>query len=124
MKLPLQNRYTNGNSKYNAKLNLRAGAPGDKSMERRKLSEDEVKTGLSGLSGWQSADNKLHKRFEFNNFAKALAFVNKVGEIAERHDHHPDITFGWGYAEVYTTTHDRGGITDFDFALAKEIDAI
>jgi len=41
-----------------------------------------------------------------------LAFVNRVGEIAEATDHHPDITFGWGYAEISTTTHDRDGITD------------
>jgi 4a-hydroxytetrahydrobiopterin dehydratase len=64
----------------------------------------------------------LTKRYEFANFAAALEFVNRVGEIAERHDHHPDITFGWGYVEIALTTHDRGGLTAFDFAVAKEID--
>ena len=45
-------------------------------------------------------------------------------EIAEKLDHHPDITFGWGYAEINLTTHDRGGLTDFDFAVAREINVI
>ena len=58
----------------------------------------------------------------FGNFAEALAFVNKVGEIAEAADHHPDIKFGWGYAKIETTTHDRDGVTDHDLALAKQID--
>jgi 4a-hydroxytetrahydrobiopterin dehydratase len=93
-------------------------------MERKKLSPDEVKERISGLNGWRAENDKLVKRFEFPNFAESLAFVNKVGERAEAADHHPDITFGWGYAEFAITTHDRGGITDFDFALAREIEAI
>lgn len=93
-------------------------------MERRKLSEDEIQQAINGLNGWRAEDNKLVKRFEFSDFAESLAFVNKVGERAEAADHHPDITFGWGYAEFEITTHDRGGITDFDFALAREIESI
>ena len=93
-------------------------------MERKKLSAEEIREALEGLNGWQTAGDNLKKRFEFKNFAEALAFINKAGEIAERRDHHPDITFGWGYAEFQITTHDAGGITAFDFALAKEIDEI
>lgn len=93
-------------------------------MERKKLSDDEIKKFLNGLNGWKVENEHLKKRFTFVNFAEALAFVNKVGEIAEKHDHHPDITFGWGYAEISLTTHDRAGITDFDFAVAKETDAL
>ena len=66
----------------------------------------------------------LRRRFEFANFAESLAFVNSVGAIAEALDHHPDITFGWGYADVTTTTHDRGGVTGFDIALAQQVNAI
>ena len=87
-------------------------------MERRKLSGEEIETRLAGLNDWTAASDKLSKRFEFANFAESLDFVNRVGEIAERLDHHPDILFGWGYAEFFITTHDRGGITDFDFAAA------
>ena len=94
-------------------------------MERRKLESDEITAALSGLNGWTvNEKGLLNKKFKFENFAAALRFVNSVGEIAERHDHHPDICFGWGYAEVSLITHDRGGLTDFDFAVAKEIDGI
>lgn len=91
-------------------------------MERRKLSGEEIETRLAQLADWTIAGDKLSKRFEFADFAASLSFVNRVGEIAERHDHHPDVLFGWGYAEFFVTTHDRGGLTDFDFALAREID--
>lgn len=93
-------------------------------MERRKLSAEEIENNLSGLKNWTVTEAKLSKRFEFANFAESLAFVNRVGEIAENLDHHPDVLFGWGYAEFFITTHDRGGLTDFDFALAKEIEAL
>lgn len=93
-------------------------------MERRKLEEDQILERLLGLSGWYSADGSLRKRFEFANFAESLDFVNLVGAVAEAADHHPDIKFGWGFAEFEITTHDRGGITDFDFDLAAKIDAL
>ena len=66
----------------------------------------------------------MKRRWKFDNFAGALAFVNKVGELAETADHHPDITFGWGYAEIELTTHDSGGVTDVDVALAAKIDKL
>ena len=93
-------------------------------MERRKFTEEEARERIAGLDGWRIKEDKIKKSFEFANFAEALAFVNQVGEIAERLDHHPDIKFGWGYAKIKTTTHDREGLTDFDIELAKQIDAI
>ena len=93
-------------------------------MNRKKLSADEISDKLGALAGWTSDNDHLVKKYEFENFVSALDFVNKVGAIAEDHDHHPDITFGWGYAEIKLTTHDTGGITDFDFAVAKETEAI
>ena len=93
-------------------------------MERKKLSAEEIENQLKGLKNWTVEGVNLKKRFEFKKFVEALDFVNRVGEIAERRDHHPDISFGWGYAEFSITTHDRGGLTDFDFALAKEIDKL
>ncbi|NNE66630.1 MAG: 4a-hydroxytetrahydrobiopterin dehydratase [Pyrinomonadaceae bacterium] len=92
-------------------------------MNRRKLSEEEIAEKLKDLDGWTVKGKELTKRYEFENFAGSLEFVNKVGEIAEEHDHHPDITFGWGYAEIALTTHDTGGLTEFDFAVASAIDA-
>lgn len=93
-------------------------------MGRKKLSAEEIGEALKDLNGWQVENDNLIKRFSFPTFAESLAFVNKAGEIAERRDHHPDILFGWGYAEFRITTHDAGGITLFDFALAKEIEGI
>ena len=93
-------------------------------MERKKLSPEEILYNLAEMEDWHAESDILKKRFKFENFSTALDFVNKVGAIAERHDHHPDIYFGWGYAEINLTTHDRGGITDFDFAVAREINAI
>jgi 4a-hydroxytetrahydrobiopterin dehydratase len=93
-------------------------------VKREKLTREEVDEGLKDVVGWAIEDGKLTRRFEFKNFAESLGFVNKVGALAEAADHHPDIKFGWGYAEFEITTHDRGGLTDFDFALAREIDRI
>jgi 4a-hydroxytetrahydrobiopterin dehydratase len=91
-------------------------------MARKKLNAEEIEESLKDLTGWEVSGEKLEKRFEFENFAKALEFVNKVGAIAESKDHHPDINFGWGYAECSITTHDVGGLTHNDFDLAKEIE--
>ncbi len=93
-------------------------------MERKKLSPDEILFNLAEMEDWKVENNILSKRFEFNNFAEALEFVNRIGAIAEKHDHHPDIGFGWGFAEINLTTHDRNGITAFDFAVAREINSL
>ncbi|MDQ2747504.1 MAG: 4a-hydroxytetrahydrobiopterin dehydratase [Acidobacteriota bacterium] len=91
-------------------------------MARKKLSAEEIAQRLGELKTWATENENLKKRFAFENFAEALAFVNRVGASAEKLDHHPDITFGWGYAEFAITTHDAGGLTHNDFDLAKEID--
>jgi 4a-hydroxytetrahydrobiopterin dehydratase len=93
-------------------------------MERKKMTPEEIESRIGSTDGWKLDGEALQKRFEFGNFAESLAFVNRVGEIAEAADHHPDITFGWGYAELRTMTHDRGGITDVDFALIEKIDGL
>ncbi len=93
-------------------------------MARKKLSETEIEAALKDLYEWKTEGVNLKKRFEFADFAEALDFVNRVGAIAERRDHHPDISFGWGYAEFAITTHDTGGLTQNDFDLAKEIERV
>ncbi|MEO6587733.1 MAG: 4a-hydroxytetrahydrobiopterin dehydratase [Pyrinomonadaceae bacterium] len=95
-------------------------------MERKKLSPEELVLKLSELNTWLLDDEKkvISKRFTFENFADALVFVNKAGEIADKMDHHPDIKLGWGYTEFEITTHDRDGLTEFDFALAKAIEKL
>ena len=91
-------------------------------MPRKKLSAEEIENALNDLDGWKIENVNLKKRFEFSNFAESLAFVNRVGAIAEAADHHPDIRFGWGYAEFSITTHDTGGLTQNDFELAAAIE--
>lgn len=93
-------------------------------MERRILTAEELTRAIGDLDEWTVDMNKIKKRVEFPDFARALEFVNQVGELAEAADHHPDITFGWGYTEIALTTHDRGGVTDVDLALAAKIDRI
>lgn len=93
-------------------------------MERRNLRADELHETLRTLDGWAVDGKFLKKRYEFVDFAASLDFVNRVGALAEAVDHHPDIAFGWGYAEIALTTHDRGGITDVDVSLARRISEI
>jgi 4a-hydroxytetrahydrobiopterin dehydratase len=93
-------------------------------MERKILAAAELTDELKNLSGWTADGTVLKKRFTFSNFAESLALVNRIGALAEDADHHPDITFGWGYAEIALTTHDRGGITDVDINLARQIDQL
>ena len=93
-------------------------------MKRELLNPDELSTALKTLDGWAAEGTILKKHNKFENFAAALAFVNVVGELAEAADHHPDITFGWGYATIILTTHDRGGITRVDINLATKIDRV
>ena len=66
----------------------------------------------------------LKKNFKFNNFKESQNFVNKVGNIAEDENHHPDIYFGWGYCEVKIFTHAIKGLAESDFILAAKIDKI
>jgi len=74
---------------------------------------------------WQLIeDKKIVRKFDFENFAKALAFVNKVGSIAEEKGHHPDIAFGWGRAKISFMTHKIDGLSRNDFILASLVDEI
>ena len=81
------------------------------------------------IDGWDIVNNKdniffLEKKFIFKNFLESQEFVNNVGKISEQESHHPDITFGWGYAEIKITTHAIKGLSENDFILAAKIDKI
>ena len=74
------------------------------------------------VPGWEVVEeHHLRRRFRFKNFREALDFVDRVGEIAEEQGHHPDVSFGWGYAEVTLFTHKIDGLTESDFILAAKI---
>ena len=89
----------------------------------------EIHKYLKKVDGWkvESDENKsyfLLKDFKFKNFVESQDFVNKVGMLAETENHHPDITFGWGYAKIIISTHAIQGLSENDFILAAKIDEI
>jgi 4a-hydroxytetrahydrobiopterin dehydratase len=89
-----------------------------------KLAEAEIASGLQTLSGWKREGETIVKTFEHESFMPAVTFVNKVAELAEAANHHPDITINYRRVHLLLTTHDSGGLTERDFKLAKEIDAL
>jgi 4a-hydroxytetrahydrobiopterin dehydratase len=89
------------------------------------LSQTEIQGKLRTLAGWELAKNKvIQKKFTFGNFKEALAFVNQVGELAEKSDHHPDITITYNKVTLSLTTHSAGGLTAKDFDLAGHIEKV
>ena len=88
-----------------------------------RLTAEEIEPLLAQLEGWQVVEeHHLSKGYEFKNFADALAFVNRVGRVAEGEGHHPDIEFGWGYARLKIYTHAIDGLSESDFILAARIE--
>ena len=80
---------------------------------------------LEQVEGWEVVgDHHLAKSFAFPDFASGLAFVNRIGEIAEREGHHPDVTLRWGEVVAEVWTHAIDGLTESDFILAAKIDAV
>jgi len=74
---------------------------------------------------WNQADDSLEHDYEFKDFAAAMWFVNRVAELAEERNHHPDILIhGWNKVRLTLTTHDEGGLTEKDHAMAAAIDAL
>jgi len=81
--------------------------------------------GELGPNGWQVvAGHHLDKEYRFPDFLSALAFVNRVGEEAERQGHHPDLHLAWGKVRVTIWTHKIDGLTESDFVLAARIDRL
>ena len=91
-----------------------------------KLNFEEISKYLSELNEWTVNDNQemIFKKFKFSNFRKALAFTNKVGELAEKEQHHPDCSIGFGYCLVMIHTHAIKGLSINDFILASKIDML
>ena len=89
----------------------------------------EIHKYLKKVDGWDVKNDKdeiyyLIKEFKFKNFLESQNFVNKVGSIAEAEGHHPDISFGWGYAKIKIFTHAIKGLHESDFVLAAKVDRI
>jgi 4a-hydroxytetrahydrobiopterin dehydratase len=89
----------------------------------------EIHKYLKKINDWEVKQNDksnyyLKKNFKFKNFLSSQKFVNLVGDISEKEGHHPDISFGWGYAKIKICTHAISGLSENDFILAAKIDNI
>lgn len=88
------------------------------------LSDSEVDRRLAGLA-WQRDGGSIEREWKLTDFAAAIAFVNRVAEIAEQANHHPDIHLhGWNKVRLQLSTHSEGGITQADVDMAQRIDAL
>jgi 4a-hydroxytetrahydrobiopterin dehydratase len=85
------------------------------------LTDAEVQECMSQLAGWTVAGKAIQKTYKFKDFVEAIAFVNQLVEPAEAAGHHPDISISYNRVTVSLSTHDAGGLTEKDFALAQKI---
>ena len=92
-------------------------------MRTPKLSDTEIAARLNDLLGWETKQNTIEKTFVFSDFVSAMRFVNVLAQKAEAADHHPDLDIRYNKVRVVLTTHDSGGLTKNDFALASDADA-
>lgn len=88
-----------------------------------KMSDAEVKTALDGLPEWNEVGGELQRTVQFDDFVRSMAFVNRVADAAEAARHHPDILIRYNKVTLTLSTHDAGGITAKDFALAEQINS-
>ena len=93
-------------------------------MAIRKLDSAEITKGLQDVPGWARDGESLHRSFKFGDFVAAFGFMSRVALLAERADHHPDWSNVYNRVEIRLSTHDAGGLTERDFALAKAISAL
>ena len=87
------------------------------------LTVDQARALLGKTPGWELLERgkRIERAFEFKTFRDALGFVDRVGALAESEDHHPDISFGWGYATISLYTHKIKGLHENDFIMAAKI---
>lgn len=93
-------------------------------MADKGLSSDaEIQGALAELPGWKRDGKQICKSFDLKGFKAAMAFAGTVGELAERADHHPDILIQFHRVTLTLSSHDKGGVTDRDLRLARQIEA-
>lgn len=90
----------------------------------KKLNVEEINDKLKNISDWHLDNDAIRKDWEFKDFIEALKFINQAGELAEKHDHHPEIFNVYNKVSLRFNTHFVGGITQKDFDIAADIDRI
>ncbi|MFY8160460.1 MAG: 4a-hydroxytetrahydrobiopterin dehydratase [Candidatus Kapaibacteriota bacterium] len=89
------------------------------------LTEEQIEIKLSDLDFWVKKDNSIEREIVVQNFVAAVGVVNSIAIFAEILDHHPDILiYAWNKVRITTSTHDKGGLTELDFELAKKIETL
>ena len=88
-----------------------------------RLSDSEIEQRLPSVAGWSLKGNAIEKLYTFDDFEGSMAFVNRVAELAQAMDHHPDILVQYSRVTLTSSSHDSGGLTERDFRLAARIDA-
>ena len=89
-----------------------------------KLSDSEIKAALQDVPDWELKGAAIVRTFTLGNFVEAVEFVNQVTELAEDANHHPDVDIRWNRVTLSLSTHSKGGLTQADFALARQIDTL
>jgi 4a-hydroxytetrahydrobiopterin dehydratase len=90
----------------------------------QKLDEAKIPAALALIPNWQLNEGKITRTFQFKDFPAAIKFVQAVAVLAEQAWHHPDIDIRWNKVTLTLTTHDAGGLTEKDFALARQFDQL
>jgi 4a-hydroxytetrahydrobiopterin dehydratase len=90
----------------------------------QKLSDSEIQEALEGTPKWVIAEGKLRRNFEFGDFVEAFGFMSRVALLAEKQDHHPEWFNVYNRVTIDLNTHDVGGLSRKDFALAAAIDKL
>jgi len=85
------------------------------------LDAKQVKAALKDFPEWELEKTSIERVFEFDDFSAAIDFVNGIAELAEEHDHHPDIDIRYSKVRIILSTHSKGGLTELDFELAERI---
>ena len=88
------------------------------------MTEEQANNLLKQIPSWTIKDGHVFKQFKFKNFVEAMEFVNKVAEIAEQEQHHPDINISYNKVIIETWTHAINGLSENDFILPAKIDKI
>ena len=88
------------------------------------LTEKQVVVQLKATKGWERIGDEIRKTFVRENFVRAMGFVQSVALLAEKMNHHPDIDIRWNRVILALSTHSAGGLTEKDFAMAKQINSL
>lgn len=92
--------------------------------DRSRLDEAGISAGLETVPGWRREGDAIRRDYEFGDFDEAMAFINRVADVARALDHHPDLSNVYSRVGLTVSTHDAGGLTALDFEFARRVDAL